>query len=199
MTRNMISTFKEWNPMQPRLSDIIRGHNLITDKNSLHSYCDQFYEREFTPYRNESIQLVEIGIDQGGSLIMWANYFKDAKILGVDLILRGDCENDCSKYPNIMLSLGNAYMIESLQYFPEADIIIDDGSHNINDQIFAVEHFLPKIKDGGLFIIEDVPSMDAAMILMTHVPNHLKAFTEIIDLRHIKNRSDDILFVVRKS
>jgi FkbM family methyltransferase len=179
-----------------KLATIIKTHNLITDKNSLHSYCD-FYEKELKKYQTEPVQLVEIGIDQGGSLLMWAEWFQQAQILGIDLQLRGDCEKNCSKYSNIMLSTGNAYMIESLEYFPEADIIIDDGPHDINSQIFAIEHFLPKVKSDGLFVIEDVPSIDTAMTLMTYVPKHLKSFAEIIDLRYVKGRSDDILFVVR--
>ena len=35
------------------------------------------------------------------------------------------------------------------------DIIIDDGSHNIRDQIITMNIFFEKLKAGGLYVIED--------------------------------------------
>lgn len=183
---------------QETLAGIISRLGLITDKNSLHSYCDHFYERELEKYRDRPVQLVEIGIDQGGSLMLWAEAMPRASILGVDLQLRGDCERNCSAYGGrIQLSLGNAYMFESLAHFPPADIVIDDGPHSVESQVFAVKHFLPRVRPGGLFVIEDVVSTEAAEVIMASVPFHLRPHAEVIDLRSIKNRSDDIMVVVR--
>jgi FkbM family methyltransferase len=171
---------------------------LVTDKNSLHSYCDHFYEKEIARYRNKPVSIVEIGIDQGGSLMMWAEALPKAEILGIDLQLRGDCERNCAKYQGrIKLSLGDAYMHESLAHFPEADIVIDDGPHSLESQIFAVRHFLHKVRPGGLFVIEDIAQREWADRLLAAVPLHLKPHAEIIDLRGIKGRYDDIMLVVR--
>jgi FkbM family methyltransferase len=183
---------------ETRLADIIERHLLVTDKNSLHSYCDHFYEREIRRYRDKPVTLVEIGIDQGGSLMMWAEALPQAHIIGVDLQLRGDCERNCAKYQGrIQLSLGNAYMFESLAHFPQADIIIDDGPHTLESQLFAVQHFLTRVRPGGLFVIEDIARRDWADQLLAAVPFHLKPYAEIVDLRGIKNRYDDIMLVVR--
>ena len=38
----------------------------------------------------------------------------------------------------------------------EFDIIIDDGSHNIKDQIISFKSLYPYLKKGGTFIIEDL-------------------------------------------
>jgi FkbM family methyltransferase len=183
--------------MRPTLAEIITTKNLVTDKNSLHSYCDRFYEQELARYRDQPIQIVEIGIDQGGSLILWAEWFTQAEILGVDLQLRGNCAADCARYPSIKLSIGNAYMFESLQYFPQADIIIDDGPHDINSQIWAVKNLTPKVKPGGLFVIEDVADIAYLDQLKAATPFHLQDCVEFIDLRSVKNRSDDVMFVIR--
>ena len=183
--------------MKPTLAEIITNKNLVTDKNSLHSYCDKFYEQELARYRNKPVQIVEIGIDQGGSLILWAEWFDQANILGVDLQLRGNCANDCARYQNIKLSIGNAYMHESLQYFPQADIIIDDGPHDIDSQIWAVKNLSPKVKPGGLFVIEDVADIAYLDRLKAATPFHLQNFVEFVDLRRVKNRSDDVMFVIR--
>lgn len=180
------------------LAGIISRLGLVTDKNSLHSYCDHFYERELSRYRDKPVQVVEIGIDQGGSLMLWAEAMPQASVLGIDLQLRGNCERNCASYGGrIQLSLGNAYMFESLAHFPAADIVIDDGPHSVETQVFATKHFLPKVRPGGLFVIEDIISMDAARTILEAVPLHLRPHAEIVDLRAIKNRSDDIMLVVR--
>lgn len=200
--QNMENTANRFVPKveasKPTLAGIIAGKNLVTDKNSLHSYCDHFYEKEMARYRDRDVQLVEIGIDQGGSLMLWAEALPRARILGVDLQLRGDCERNCASYGGrIQLSIGNAYMQESLVHFPEADIVIDDGPHSLDSQLFAIKFFLPRVRAGGLFVIEDVASRENAEILLASVPMHLRAHAEIVDLRAIKNRHDDIMLVVR--
>jgi FkbM family methyltransferase len=179
------------------LAEIITTKNLITDKNSFHSYCDYFYENEFARYRDKPIQLVEIGFDQGGSLILWAEWFKQAKILGIDLQLRGNCEQDCARYPEIQLALGNAYDLYSLHHFPSADIIIDDGSHHPDHQVWAVKHLSTRVKPGGIFVIEDVLEDSTIELLKAATPFHLKDYIEVIDLRSVKGRIDDLMFVIR--
>jgi|GEM_PF-1695916 len=183
--------------MRPSLAEIISAKNLVTDKNSKHSYAEHFYEKEFARLRDKPIQIMEIGIDQGGSLILWAEYFSNAQILGVDLQLRGNCEQDCSNYQNIRIVLGNAYDYYSLQFYPTADIIIDDGPHDINTQIWAVKNLSHRVKPGGLFIIEDVADYNYFEQLKAAVPFHLRDYAECIDLRSVKQRNDDMLFVIR--
>jgi FkbM family methyltransferase len=181
-----------------RLSDIISRMGLVTDKNSLHSYCDHFYEAELARYRDRPVQVVEIGIDQGGSLMLWAEAIPRARVLGVDLQLRGDCERNCAAYGGrIQFSLGNAYMPESLVHFPKADIVIDDGPHSVESQVFAAQHFPSRINPGGILVIEDIVSIEAANTIMSAVPPHLRAYAAIIDLRYVKGRDDDIMLVVR--
>ena len=179
------------------MAEIIAAKNLNTDKNSLHSYCDHFYETELARYRDQQVRIVEIGINEGGSLMLWAEWFGQAEILGVDLMLRGNCERDCSRYPNIWLSTGNAYVPDSVPVFPEADIIIDDGPHTLESHVFAVRNYLPKVKPGGVFIIEDVVEPGWFDTIRAAVPDHLKPYVQTIDLRWIKGRYDDLMFVVR--
>ena len=182
---------------RPSLTEIISRKKLHTDKDSLHSYCRHFYETELARYRDKPIQIVEIGIDQGGSLQLWAEWFSNASILGVDLQMRGNCADDCNRYSNIRIGLGNAYDIEHINNYPPIDILIDDGPNDIHSQLWVVDNLLPRIKPGGLLVIEDV--MDAAnlRILYDHVPQYLRAHAEMIDLRHVKDRYDDLMLVVR--
>jgi FkbM family methyltransferase len=183
--------------MRPTLTEIILQKTLVTDKHSLHAYTDNFYEIVLAPYRDQPVQIVEIGFDQGGSLMLWAEWFSQAKILGIDLQFRGNCQQDCARYPNIQISLGNAYDMMSLPYYPRADIVIDDGSHDPDHQVWCVKNLTHKINPGGILIIEDVVSLEVAEKLREATPFHLREYVEIVDLRHIKQRLDDILFVIR--
>jgi hypothetical protein len=53
--------------------------------------------------------------------------------------------------------------------------------------------------DDGILIIEDVQSWKWIEILKKTVPEHLKPYIHVYDLRPIKNRYDDILFTIDKS
>jgi hypothetical protein len=52
--------------------------------------------------------------------------------------------------------------------------------------------------DDGILIIEDVQSMDWLDELKNAVPEDLKKYVSTYDLRYIKNRYDDIVFVINK-
>lgn len=182
--------------MKPTLASIITTKSIPTDKNDWHSYCDWFYEAEFARYRHKPIQLVEIGVLSGGSMYLWAEYFSQAKILGVDYEIHTDIPS-ILPYPNINLLVGNAYSETTLNYVPPMDILIDDGPHTLDTQIYTLQNLLPKVRPGGICVIEDVQDVSWFEPLANAVPSHLAEFTQCIDLRHLKNRYDDLLFVVR--
>ena len=55
------------------------------------------------------------------------------------------------------------------------------------------------LADDGILIIEDVQCLEWADTLKNVVPDHLKEFIKIYDLRNIKSRYDDIIFTINKS
>jgi len=55
-----------------------------SDKNSYHSYIEDVYEEYFSQYKNKKINLLEIGVAFSGSIRLWNDYFKNAKIYGID-------------------------------------------------------------------------------------------------------------------
>jgi predicted O-methyltransferase YrrM len=72
------------------------------------------------------------------------------------------------------------------------DIVLDDASHTLEHQIKAWELFKDRLNPGGILIIEDIApeAYDYFFKLAEQVPN-----SKLIDLRYIKNRFDDVLFV----
>lgn len=114
------------------------------------------YEKWFSPYRGKDIVFVEIGVQNGGSIQMWKNYFgKAAQIVGVDI------DERCKAFEEqgIAIEIGsqddkNFWTIFKKKY-PRVDILLDDGGHTMNQQIVTFREMFPHIKDGGLYMCED--------------------------------------------
>lgn len=171
------------------LAEIILGTN--SDKNTRHSYVDHYYEQAFAPYRHRGITLLEIGVYRADSLIAWRKYFNDATIYGLDIHIPRKWRQ----------RLSDVHWIEASQTDPEAvkhvsdlDIVIDDGSHRIDDQLASFEILWPKIKPGGLYVIEDIEDIGSH----ANIFRSLDDSCEIVDLRHIKNRHDDVIVQFKK-
>jgi hypothetical protein len=175
-----------------------------TDKNSYHSYIENFYEKEFSFYREKNISLLEIGIETGGSLKLWKEYFLNSKsIIGVDI----DDDKIDQRYKNIdgvMMYFGDAYDEKFSKKFKTFDIIIDDGPHTLESQLKSIEIYLPKLKQNGLFIIEDIQSaehfdilIDKSKEICESIDNQVEYCVECIDLRDKKGRWDDLIFLIR--
>ena len=166
-----------------------------SDKGTVHSYTD-YYESLFSPIRDKPIRLLEIGVQGGISLLLWREYFPKGEITGIDI--------DFSRVQPKVAAASDGNQIRMLQLdaalpsvtnhlFGKYDIIIDDGSHHFSHQIASfliLENFLNK---DGLYIIEDVQTELEAQYL-----NKLIPASEIVDLRKIKNRYDDLLIVYKK-
>lgn len=175
--------------------------NTKTDKNTYHSYLGS-YEKLFCGIRESAQNVLEIGIGGGGgSIKLWFDYFSNAHIHGVDRMNINDvwekikCENRIHLYTSV-----NAYDINFFNNYiknKKYDVILDDGSHNLQDMLFLIQNYLPCLTDKGIFIIEDVPDINYIDILRMAVPEDLRKYVEVFDLRHEKNRGDDILFVVK--
>jgi hypothetical protein len=173
-----------------------------TDKNTSHSYIDCFYEEKFLGHRNKNLDILEIGVEQGDSIMLWSEVFPNSRIYGIDLnipkILWETIENGPLKN-RVFLLKENAYDLDVSCRLPDFDIVIDDGPHNLHSQFSCLELYFKKLKPNGLLIIEDIGSIENANRLIlkykelggTHLP-------EIRDLRHVKGRFDDILLCVRK-
>ena len=53
--------------------------------------------------------------------------------------------------------------------------------------------------EDGILMIEDVQSIDWIEELKSVVPEYLKKYIQVFDLRHNKGRYDDIVFVINKN
>ena len=68
--------------MRSNLTDIARSYD--TDKGVSPNYLES-YEGFLSDLREEPIRLLELCVLKGGSLLMWAHYFKAGTVVGVDI------------------------------------------------------------------------------------------------------------------
>lgn len=188
--------------MNIKLIDIIHQYNLRndtnynfgTDKEYNHRYISNFYEKEFEKYKNKHIRILEIGIHRGGSLALWHHYFDDADIYGIDSQDFGAFHN-CQPYPRVKVIYTDGYRKDFADVLPNFDIVIDDGPHTKESHLQSLKLYLPKIKEGGVFIIEDIAQMEWTEEYKALVPSWMSY--EIFDIREPSGISDSIIFCVR--
>lgn len=110
------------------------------------------YDKAFKHLKDQPIKLLEIGISVGGCLQMWAKYFSKGEITGIDIT--PECNRDFGD--RIETFIGDQTDTKFLETLGDFDIIIDDGGHTMKQQITSFEYLFPKMKDGGIYIIEDL-------------------------------------------
>jgi len=180
----------------------------LTDKNTVHSYIE-LYEELFKNKKESATHILEIGIGPcspgfGGSVIMWSEYFKNADIHAIDILPFSDINPKLYNHPRIYIHINDGYDYNFFQNTflskePRYDIIIDDGPHTIESMINFLQIYSKVLKNDGILVIEDVQSMDWISILKACTPIELKPYIQVYDRRHLKNRWDDILFIINKS
>ena len=140
------------------MNDLLNYFKENTDRpqiNKWHHYFD-IYERHFSKFRDRPIVFLEIGVQNGGSYLMWKKYFNvDSQFYGIDIDPR--CLNfEENKFKIFIGSQSNKFFLESvLSQIPDIDIIIDDGGHTMEQQIVSFEVLYPKLKNGGIYLVED--------------------------------------------
>lgn len=134
----------------------------ITGELMSHSYAS-FYGPFFNNRRNTVANFLEIGVWRGGSLKGWANYFDNAEIYGIDIVNMFELnvnENVQLNLPdNVHFICDDAYNDHVLKkHFSNIkfDIIIDDGPHTKESQLFTLNYFHNKIRKNGVICIEDI-------------------------------------------
>ena len=104
------------------------------------------YERIFSSYRSLPVALLEIGVQNGGSLDIWTEYFpKAALVMGLDINPRcGELFYNSHVVKNIVGDVNDsAVRSRILAEAKSFDIVIDDGSHNSPDIINTFCNFFP--------------------------------------------------------
>lgn len=169
-----------------------------------------FYDGLFKSKKNENLKIAELGILDGGSLLMWKEYFVNSQIYGFEydnnLIykFKQNYNNeriilnnmDVTKKDNII----NAFSELNILY----DIIIEDTTHQFEDQIRVIENAYQYLKPGGILIIEDIFKSYNENDYINRLNPILENFQDyyFVELDHINRNSygwdNDKLFILIK-
>jgi len=132
------------------------------------SHYLEIYEKRFAKYVGQPVRVLEIGVDHGGSLQLWKEYFgPKARIIGVDI------NPACLDYleDRIDICIRDQCNPELAKLGP-FDIVIDDGSHVSAHQSITYRNLWPETR--GVYLIEDChngyPLLDPHPQIQTRYP-----------------------------
>ena len=153
----------------PRADDVENVHNAAhgrpsldtlgwkfgTDKASYHSYTIM-YEPLLVQWRDEPIRLLEIGVLNGSSLLMWDSYFSHpwARLFGAgitDPVMQSQ-----GRVRTIKADQSREDDLSKLRDIGPWTVVVDDGSHVPQHQLLTFQRLFPSVVPGGLYIIEDI-------------------------------------------
>jgi len=137
-------------------------NNATQDLHKWHHYFE-IYDQWFSGYRGRTdLRVLEIGVDRGGSLKMWRDYFHpEATIVGLDI------ETDCKAHEDpdrrVFVEIGDQadtpFLENVVERYGPFDIIIDDGGHTTAQQTISFKHLYANgLKDVGVYLVEDLHS-----------------------------------------
>ena len=178
--------------------------NSRTDKNTAHSYLP-LYQHLLIRKKETAKNVLEVGIYRGGSIKLWSDFFTNATVYGLDIMYIGGVWESIKNNENIILHTStdayndDFFITNFLNKNIKCDFMLDDGPHTLESMKKFIKLYSQIMTDDGILIIEDVQSWDWIDILKNEVPENLKEFIKVYDLRSNKNRYDDIVFTIDKS
>jgi hypothetical protein len=183
--------------------------NSMTDKNTKHSYLP-LYQKLLENKRETTRIVLEIGIGDfgeknGDSIKLWKDFFTNAIIYGLDVLPIERVMDELLNDDRIILYTStdayneDFFITNFLNKNIKCDFMLDDGPHTLESMKQFIKLYTQIMTEDGILIIEDVQSWDWIEILKDEVPEYLKQFIKVYDLRENKNCSDDIVFTIDKS
>lgn len=111
------------------------------------------YEFFTEKYRGKFKNILELGVFQGASLKMWADWFPNANVYGFDIKPEIKFDN-----PRIKAFQVDATSKEAAKITKgiSPDMIVDDAAHTMNSHKISFENLWPLLKSGGYYCIEDL-------------------------------------------
>jgi hypothetical protein len=180
------------------LLEIINQNDYIikhgTDKEAKHKYCSAFYDNAFFDLKDKKLNILEIGIQNGSSLVLWNEYFKNSIIYGIDNT--NFIKDRLDNYPRIKTIIQDAYKKELTSNLPLFDIIIDDGPHTLESQIKFINNYFKKLNKNGKLFIEDVDGKHNLNELRKEASKFTSNITSI-DFRSKTNTEDSIMLMIQ--
>lgn len=185
-----------------------------SDKGSGHHNYTKFYDFIFKNIKNDVKYIFELGLGTNnlqipsnmsglgtpcGSLRGWEKYFTNAKVFGADIdseILFQE-ENISTFYCDQTNSVSVKELCNNFNF--KFDVVIEDGLHTFDANKVFLENFIDMVKDGGIFIIEDIDIryFDQFKEYIS-LNKHKYHFMELVEIPNEKNKGDNNIILIIK-
>lgn len=162
-----------------------------TDKGTKHHYLPVYFEM-FRGRENKVKKVVEVGVGEGAGLFMFRDFFPNATIYGADIdqdrvnYLLGEERNRIK-----VLECDQSFEVDLARLVahtgPDIDLVIDDGSHLPQDQLFTCLTLMPMLNKEVIYVIEDVADISLAEKIIEYP----------VEVVECGRRYDDRLVIVR--
>ena len=119
----------------------------------------RIYDELFHRFRfQKDLIVLEIGSRDGGSLLMWRDYFgPGAKVHSIEINPEAYVFNDERTRVFIGSQNNRTFLKEVVKALGKVDIVIDDASHVPADQLISFDELYPTLmKRESVYLIEDV-------------------------------------------
>jgi len=121
-----------------------------------HDYSD-FYTKNLEFLKEKKIDILEIGTAKGDGLASFYYYFPNSNLIGLDnnpFRLR----YKSTRIRNIFVDVSSKQILKNLTNHlnQKFDVIIEDCSHKLIDQILCFVENFKNLKKGGIYVVEDL-------------------------------------------
>jgi cephalosporin hydroxylase len=134
------------------------GEFLEHSGRKVHKWTHYFpaYERHLARFAGLSVTMLEIGLGHGGSVRMWKRYLGPyAQIVGIDI------KPKFARYGehHVAIRIGSQsdpdFLLSLVEEFGPFDIVLDDGSHRMDDMLTSLRTLYPTLTRNGVYMVED--------------------------------------------
>lgn len=183
-----------------------------SDKHTRHAY-PWLYDPLLRHKKETAKNILELGVHLGGSLDAFADFFPNAQVHGVDVMIPQDQPDAIATqdgtlqppippfHPRVTFHLGNAYectdhtagrpvptKAETFKKFDGIlwDVVLDDGPHMKETQLESLEYFHTRLAPNGVLLIEDVKEYEFEWIVNQFCDAHPEVYKNlsVINRKH---------------
>ena len=121
-----------------------------------HGYA-KIYEKYLKEHKEKNLNIIELGSFYGNASAAFYFYFKNSQIYSADInpdmyLYRSKRLTNFFTDTSSRSSIERNILRKNIQY----DLIIEDASHMLKDQIISLFILFKSLKPGGFFIIEEI-------------------------------------------
>jgi hypothetical protein len=180
--------------------------NKYTDKFRNDASCGHSFNDVYEPYLENSTRILEIGTQQGGFIKFCKDQIPDVYYVGAELYPYPYwMENnwvDTNSFNEMAdkFFVGNAfeepfiYWIKNNNLEKSFDLVIEDGPHTVDTQVWMIKRAETLLSDKGVYICEDIESAEAAEKILAASP--FPEYTRIWNNSEKTGRFDDICVII---